>query len=265
MYKKITVFVLVGLLFSGCQKEQLSENTITLPMVNFDDITDTVSSVKENAAKKDISEYEDCTAVILNDTIKIAENPIFIFFLTPHTDSNVSDSIDELCHEYYSIGVVRGTVVDLTYLTGGEFGSTFCSFAVSEVLWGEQIKPETIITVHFEQGITPLKLYKENHLYSYPEFTGEDLDRTYRIISGGEPFVEIGEEYVLFLSDGSRFTSDNIIGDWYYVSSRYGGEFRRNEDGLYERMIPEWMESIFHFTGSLSLEELKEQIAEAQN
>ena len=264
MYKKIAVLVLVSLLFSACQKEQIPESTITLPMVNFNDITDTVSAVKENSAKKDISEYEDCTAVILNNTIEIAENPIFIFTMTPHADAKSGDSIDGLYHDYYSVGVVRGTIIDLTYLTDGHYGSTYYSFAVSEVLSGEQIKPETIITIQDEQGIVPLKLYRENvYFNAYPQVTEEDVDRTYLIESASEPFVEIGEEYVLFLSKFNRSTSNNIVGNWYFITYSYGGKFKRTEDGLYERMIPEFMNHIFKFTGSLSLEELKEQIAEA--
>ncbi len=194
------------------------------------------STIAETAAPKDISAYEDLTAVIPDSTKYLVENPIFIFSLIPDADSRLGVSQDELYQN--SVSVVRGTITDHTYQSEGMI---YDSFAVSEVLYGERIEPETIITVYCEQGITPLTLYQENHPGSYPQFTKEEADRTYVIQSFGELFTEIGEEYILFLSDGHDFTTSSITGDWYYVTSGCAGKYKRNEDGLYERTIPEFL------------------------
>lgn len=256
MYKHIVLVILICITLSACQKEQQTE-TIS------DTIAETPSATAQTTVKKDISAYEDRTAVIADSTKVLVENPIFVFSLIPDTDNRIGVSIDELYRN--SVSVVRGTITDHTYQSGGMI---YYSFGVSEVLWGEQIEPETIITVYFEQGITPLTLYKENHPYSYPQFTNEEADRAYVIESSGEPFAEIGEEYILFLSDGHSFSSNNITGNWYYVTSGYAGKFKQNKDGLYERTIPEFLtelnvsETVKVILDPLEPDELKERPVE---
>lgn len=256
MYKHVVFVILICIMLSACQKEQQTE-TIS------DTVTETPSATAETTVKKDISAYEDRTAVIPDSTKVLVENPIFVFSLIPDTDNRIGVSVDELYRN--SVSVVRGTITDHTYQSGGMI---YYSFGVSEVLWGEQIEPETIITVYFEQGITPLTLYKENHPYSYPQFTNEEADRTYVIESSGEPFAEISEEYILFLSDGHSFSSNNITGNWYYVTSGYAGKFKRNKDGLYERTIPEFLtelnvsETVKVILDPLEPDELKERPVE---
>lgn len=251
MYKHIVLVILICITLSACQKEQQTE-TIS------GTIAETPSATAETTVKKDISAYEDRTAVNPDSTKILVENPIFVFSLIPDTDNRIGVSVDELYRN--SVSVVRGTITDHTYQSGGMI---YYSFGVSEVLWGEQIEPETIITVYFEQGITPLTLYKENHPYSYPQFTNEEADRAYVIESSGEPFAEIGEEYVFFLSEGSP--SEDITGNYYSVTSGYGGKFKLNRDGLYERAVPELLKGLLsQFTNPLSLEELKEQIGNSE-
>lgn len=269
MHKTIIFVLLISFMLSACQKEQVPEKNILLPEIRLDAIAETLSAVKETSAKKDISEYEDCRAVTLNATKEIAENPIFIFLMHPEVDYNRDCTMDELCR--HAVSIVRGTIVDLSYYYGDLHGGTYYSFAVSEVLWGEAIAPETIITVQEDQGILPLTAYRANRYFNaanaYSEFIGDDdVDRTYFIESASEPFVKIGDEFVLFLGDGSRFESGNIIGNWYYTG--YDRKYKRNEDGLYERTIPELLRDLNAFQSAnlepVTLDELKEQIAEAQ-
>ncbi len=227
---KYAVFaIFISITLCACQKNQQQDIPLTTT-------AEPTSTIAETAAPKDISAYEDLTAVIPDSTKRLVENPIFIFSLIPDADSRLGVSQDELYQN--SVSVVRGTITDHTYQSEGMI---YDSFAVSEVLYGERIEPETIITVYCEQGITPLTLYQENHPGSYPQFTKEEADRTYVIQSFGEPFTEIGEEYILFLSDGHDFTTSCITGDWYYVTSGCAGKYKRNEDGLYERTIPEFL------------------------
>lgn len=227
---KYAVFaIFISITLCACQKNQQQDIPLTTT-------AEPTSTIAETAAPKDISAYEDLTAVIPDSTKRLVENPIFIFSLIPDADSRLGVSQDELYQN--SVSVVRGTITDHTYQSEGMI---YDSFAVSEVLYGERIEPETIITVYCEQGITPLTLYQENHPGSYPQFTKEEADRTYVIQSFGEPFTEIGEEYILFLSDGHDFTTSSITGDWYYVTSGCAGKYKRNEDGLYERTIPEFL------------------------
>lgn len=229
MYKYAVFAILISITLCACQKNQQQDIPLTTT-------AEPTSTIAETAAPKDISAYEDLTAVIPDSTKRLVENPIFIFSLIPDADSRLGVSQDELYQN--SVSVVRGTITDHTYQSEGMI---YDSFAVSEVLYGERIEPETIITVYCEQGITPLTLYQENHPGSYPQFTKEEADRTYVIQSFGEPFTEIGEEYILFLSDGHDFTTSSITGDWYYVTSGCAGKYKRNEDGLYERTIPEFL------------------------
>ncbi|MCM1468330.1 MAG: hypothetical protein NC086_09290, partial [Alistipes sp.] len=151
-------------------------------------------------------------------------------------------------------------VIEPAYTMEDADGTIWYSFAVSEVLYGEEIKPETIITVSCEQGITPLKSYREISPSAYPQFTGEEADRTYIIRNAGEPFVRNGEEYILFLSGGQ----DNR----YYVTAGYAGKFKQNEDSLYERTIPEFLTELNSSEaadfGPVSLDELKERIAQPE-
>lgn len=227
---KYAVFaIFISITLCACQKNQQQDIPLTTT-------AEPTSTIAETAAPKDISAYEDLTAVIPDSTKYLVENPIFIFSLIPDADSRLGVSQDELYQN--SVSVVRGTITDHTYQSEGMI---YDSFAVSEVLYGERIEPETIITVYCEQGITPLTLYQENHPGSYPQFTKEEADRTYVIQSFGELFTEIGEEYILFLSDGHDFTTSSITGDWYYVTSGCAGKYKRNEDGLYERTIPEFL------------------------
>ncbi len=254
MYKYAVFAIIISMMLSACQTSPPQETTL-------DTIAETTTAAPETAAPKDISAYEDRTAAIPDSTKHLVENPIFVFSLIPDADNRIGVSVDELYRT--SVSVVRGTFTDHTYQAGGMI---YYSFGVSEVLWGEQIEPETIVTVYCEQGITPLKLYQNTHPDSYSQFTKEEADRTYVIESSGEPFAEIGEEYILFLSDGHNLSSNNIIGDWYYVTSGYAGKYKRNEDGLYERTVPEFLaeltvsESVKANLKPLERNELKEQL-----
>lgn len=256
MYKYAIFAILISITLCACQKNQQQDISLTTT-------AEPTSAMTETAAPKEISAYEDRTAAIPDSTKRLVENPIFVFSLIPDADSRLGVSLEELYQN--SVSVVRGTITDHTYQSGGMI---YDSFAVSEVLYGEQIEPETIITVYCEQGITPLTLYQENHPGSYPQFTKEEADRTYVIQSSGEPFSETGEEYILFLSDGHYFTTSSITGDWYYVTSGYAGKYKRNEDGLYERTIPEFLtelngsESVNANLEPLTLEELKEYLVQ---
>lgn len=154
MYKYALFIILISVMLSACQPEKPPEPTSGIP-------AETTFPTAEAAVKKDISEYEDCTAVIPNSTKNLVENPIFIFSLIPDADSNLHTSFEELCRN--STGIVRGSVIDRTYQLEDADGTIWYSFAVSEVLYGEEIKPETIITVSCEQG-----LHRSNHTGKFP-------------------------------------------------------------------------------------------------
>ena len=123
---KYAVFaIFISITLCACQKNQQQEiqnhRQQRLP-------SEPTSTIAETAAPKDISAYEDLTAVIPDSTKRLVENPIFIFSLIPDADSRLGVSQDELYQN--SVSVVRGTITDHTYQSEGMI---YDSFAVSEV------------------------------------------------------------------------------------------------------------------------------------
>lgn len=257
--KKVILLLLIGILLTACQKNAGNGNDETSAAIT-ETITETAGEVVTETTKRDISEYKDCTTVIGNSFQEIAENPNLILVWMTGEFSRSYDTIKDLRSD--SICVVRGKIMDLTYSDVGSSGKTFYSFAVEEVLWGGEIEEETIVTMYDCQGYVRLKTYSEVYGNSYAEYEDE-AEKTYLVYSFGEPLVQIGEEYVLFIqSKDASWEYAEVEGEFYRILAPYVGKFRLNEEGLYERYLPENDNQFYELARPLSLEEIKEQLAE---
>lgn len=272
MFKKVLLLFIICILLVSCQKNNVSDDNVAISQSATEYVEENTAAELETieaelvtTARKDISEYEDCTVVIPGGTFKeIAENANLIPDMITACFGYSYDTIEELYgHSQYA---VRGKIVDLTYVEDKQFGVTAYSFAVKEVLSGEGIEPETIVSLIDNQGYVRLTTYRKvmgENLYS--QYSGEEADRTYLVRTSGEPLVEIGEEYVLFLfGERSIWGGEELEGNFYEIVSPFVGKFKLNEDGLYERSIPEYERHLYKLNKPLSLEEIKEQIAEAE-
>ncbi|MDD6571156.1 MAG: hypothetical protein PUF12_02085 [Thermoflexaceae bacterium] len=259
MLKKVILLLLISMFLTACQKNAGNGNGETSAAIT-ENVTETTDEVViETTTKKDINEYKDCTTVIGNSFKELAENPNLIPVRMTGDFGKSYDTVEDLCSD--SICVVRGKIIDLTYSDTGSSGKTFYSFAVEEVLWGGEIKEETIVTMYDCQGYVRLKTYREVYGNSYAEYEDE-AEKTYMIYSFGEPLVQIGEEYVLFVqSKDASWEYAEVEGEFYRILAPYVGKFRLNEEGLYERYLPENDKQFYELIKPLSLEEIKEQLA----
>lgn len=263
--RKIIVLLMFSMLLAACRKVGAQEAKETNMESSTEETKEILSEEPDTPAPKDISEYEDRTIVIPGDSFKeIAENANLIPVMISTGSGYSLDTIEDLYR--HSEHVVRGKIIDLTYTESGKFGATCYSFAIEEVLGGKEMEPETIVSLFDNQGYVRLKTYQEEMgSDAYSQYSGEEADRTYFVQTSGEPLVEIGEEYVLFLYGARSTWQGEETGGYYYeILSPFLGKFKLNEDGLYERFLPEYEKHLYQLAEPLSLEEIKEQIAKAE-
>lgn len=182
-------------------------------------------------AAKPISEYKDCREVVPNTYVpegdyEICENNIYGCY------SEWDYNVEELCANFSgnaNKSIIVGEVVgDICY--GGSWseltpmdglGVTYYTFAVTEVLHGNLVEAENLITVEEQQGY--VKAPDRDDLYCYTH-------------CGGSPAVQIGDKYVLFLDmpktapDGEGYIYDGV---WFM------NKYFLCEDGLYRRYTSE--------------------------
>lgn len=258
MIKKLILLFFIFTLLTACQKN----NGISSNASNEVRTETTSEFMTDTTVEKDIGEYKDCTAVIENSFNEIAENPNLIPVWMTGDFRTSYDTIEDLYSD--SLCVVRGQIVDLTYSDVNASGKTFYSFAVEEVLSGKDINAETIVTMYDCQGYVRLSTFREQNSGVYSEYE-EEADKTYLVSSFGEPLVQIGEEYVLFIqSKDASWEYAGVEGEFYRILAPYVGKFKLNEDGLYERYLPESDRSLYQLTEPVTLEEIKRQLNAAE-
>lgn len=142
--------------------------------------------------------------------------------------------------------MIVGEIVDIQYNDDNAIAKTFCSVAVNEVIKGNDIIENSIISVMELQGYCRLskfiQVYGDAHFPNYDEEEAETLCFMYSI--EGEPLVQIGEKYVFFLSpkldkdseDGEEL--DSIEGNYYITKATFMGRYKLNKEGLYQRYSP---------------------------
>lgn len=258
MQKNLIVILLMSLMMAGCKRDMTSDMLYGTEETSTEIIAEIETQMEK---KKDISEYEDCTATIKN-SFEVTENANLIPAWRTGCFSGSYDTVGDLCKG--NENVVVGKIIDLTYIDPNGSGLTFYSFAVTEVLNGEEVKEETIITVYDCQGYCRLKTHTDIYgMNGYEDYEPELFDSTYLVTTFTEPLVQIGEEYVLFLGKQKHGWEEmGVEGDYYRVAAPYIGKYKLNEDGLYERYLS--VEDLIYIPNEpLSLDEIKRQINDA--
>lgn len=199
-------------------------------------LDNSVSTSNDEILTVDLSQYEDCTAQIENG-LQIEKNAKYrvveskACFYTTFTD------IFDLYPEAENI--VVGEIVDLIYNDDGGIAKTFCSVAVSEVLKGNDIQQNSVITMLEYQGYCRMSKYVEyygaDHFTNYDESVAESTYFVYSI--EGEPLIQLGDKFVLFLSD--KIEKEGISGCYYGAIGTFMGKYKLNEFGTYARYSPE--------------------------
>lgn len=253
--KKILLSTLIFfVMLVGCRKDAQLENEINNYAVQLDDYRNYTASINSQ--------------ITIADTAKYSNVDIEACF------SHKYMNVEEIA--YAADNIVVGKIVDITYNDDNAIAKTFCSFAVSDVLKGEEIDANSIITVMEFQGYCRLskfiEVYGDAH---FPDYDEETADTSYFVYSvEGEPLVNIGDEYVLFLSRRLDANSENgekingMIGNYYITIATFMGRYKLNEEGLYERYSPYegfYKENNFRMISEeepMSLEEIKTSVSE---
>lgn len=214
--------------------------------------------------------YKDNTAVIEN-SFEISKDAMYSPTWVKSCFSRIYTDVVDLYPDCENI--ISGTVVDISYSDEDAVAATYCTFAVDEVLKGTEIEAESLITVALFQGFCRVSKYAEVYGNEhFPDFDMSKGDTTYFVYSfDGEPLVQNGESFVLFLSPKQECTS---INGWYFVPiGTFMGRYQLNENGLYERYAPD--ADFYSVTDTITrsvkteqpmtLNELKEQVQDAEN
>ncbi len=283
MWRIKTVFIVLWvIILSGCSKVEEVEIQSSAVQVNTEyvSVEEQTTQNVETESVKPVSEYDDCRAVISPDYIlELAEDAAFVPVVDDWTHGPISEweppaNVEEM--SAVTTNVVVGEVLDLTYsdsviTESGNTATTIYSFAVHEVLKGEQIKPETIITVVEFQGYIRRSIKKYSHdvdaVYPVPDDKVYNIDRY-----AEEPLIAVGDKYVLFIEP---YECDYLEGQAYRNQLLYLGKYFENTDGLYEKYIwdckYEWVQAYFYdidpVTGEktlleppLTLDEMREKV-----
>lgn len=240
---------ILSAIFIAAGGNKLNENTVSENLS-----PDNIKSVAEafqntllvyGRSNMPYSEYADCRANMKPEyVLNVDETGYFIRKDYGYCDielhgyippANVKEMTD------WTTNVVIGEVLDITYSdsvsTGGYNNSaiTTYSFAVQDVLKGDEIEPETIITVMEIQGYIrrSVKKYSDDAKIEYPLSD----DKVYYVERyATQPLVEKGEQMVLFLEP---YECDYMDGRLYTNVLLYSGKYIRNKSGLYETYIYE--------------------------
>ncbi len=141
--------------------------------------------------------------------------------------------------------IVLGEVLDVVYYDLGEFPRTYYSFAVSDVLKGDDVSQYSIITIAETKGYRRLsradEIYSKYGYTRYGDYSEEERENKYEIFAFyiDEPQVNIGDRYVICLSGKNSEEKYVEKGYYYYLMYDYMGKYYENENGMYERFIPE--------------------------
>lgn len=227
----------------------------------------------EKIVPKEMYGYKDCTAQIKNPITVPTDACVdrgTLFDWSIYEYDTYYRNISEL--ETDTDNIVAGEVVDIRYIVENGEPLTCYSFAVSDVMKGEDVKPQTIVTIVERQGYMDYDSLGRNHQYYsviYPDKDEAWMQKNiFEVVLRFEaPLVKVGHKYVLFLEKPTE--SDLAEGSYFFLEKDYMGKYILNNDGKYRRFI--YFTERYHFgeknvlTGeyemakdSFSLEEMKE-------
>lgn len=254
--KKWLLLIAGTILLTGCNnitKQEITEILEAEVTVEYESesVVETVTQVP----KKPITEYEDCTAKIKDTFLPEGEYEV--------QDNNVvgcwvmwEETVEGLCEKYiYSPdkAIVAGEVVgDIGYKslsdTHQEMGTTYYTFAVTEVLYGDMVKEETLITVRENDGFTKSDTQEGAYIYTH---------------SYGAPMAQVGDKYVLFL-DGVEETAEGTVYPGVYFMNKYfmcdDGLYRRYS-AVYDSLVHEDVSTTrYVFEDAMTYEEIRQKI-----
>lgn len=198
-------------------------------------ITDFSMNEESGAVEKSLDEYTDCTAVIKN-SIHIPSDAKFSTVGSAACLGKIYKNVAELYPAARNI--VAGEVVGITYTDTNASARTYYSLAVTEVLKGEDIEEESIVTILELQGYCRLSQFVEKYgTAHFEDYDAQAADSSYFVYTlSGEPLVEIGDRYVLFLGEACK---DENASGYYVVQEAFIGKYQLNDAGFYERYSPE--------------------------
>lgn len=261
MKKLLFIVTLLLLFLTGCGSKKMVA-------LNEKQIIST-DTYKIEKLQNNILSYKNHTAVIEN-CIEISENamysPVRVECCYSHIYTDVADLYPD------SENIISGTVVDISYSDEDAVAATYCTVAVDEVLKGEEIESGSLVTVALSQGFCRVSKYAEVYGNDhFPDFDMSKGDTTYFVYAfDGEPLVQNGETFVLFLSP--KLEHPAIDGGYFVPIGIFMGRYQLNEEGLYERYAPDTdfyavTDTVTRSTKTeqpMTLDELREQILEAE-
>lgn len=236
-----------------------------------------VQQKSENSIVK-VEDYTDSTASLC-DIFKI--ECLDETFASPAATYDFGDEFKynfEMLYKDISVeNIVLGEVLDVAYYDLGEFPRTYYSFAVSDVLKGDDVSKYSIITVAETKGYRRLsradEIYSKYGYTKYGDYSEEEHENKYEIFAFyiDEPQVNIGDRYVICLSGKNSEEKYVEKGYYYYLMHDYMGKYYENENGMYERFIPEAIKIInadmykdadigeWTSEGEISIDEMREK------
>lgn len=246
--RHIISFMILAFVLTGCMSNpSINNDDVNSNIINIDSTEDKTneeleSKYDENIQKKP-SEYIDQRAKI-RGSFEMPEDAVTIY-IGPMTaevaqwDSPVT--VTEMAK--LVTNVVVGEVLDITYCDTDGTAYTFYSFAVEDVLKGDEIEIESIITVLEYQGykrMTTLDALGTGYACEEYENYKGDRSKAFTIHNyANEPLVQVGDKYILFLSSKNHaFPLDFVEGDFFRNELMFSGKYTMNEDGLYAKFIP---------------------------
>lgn len=226
-------------ILTACSNKTVgSKDTITIPdnQVTMEQTnTDEALSEENTVYEKSFDEYKDCTGEIRN-TVDISEEARFSTVGAMACLGNIYKNVAEL---YPAVkNIVVGEVVSVAYIDTDANARTYYSFAVTEVLKGNDIEKESIVTILELQGYCRLSQFVEKYgTAHFEDYDAATADSAYFIYTlSGEPMVQPGDKYVLFLGEQCE---DENASKYYVVQEAFIGKYQLNSEGYYERYSPE--------------------------
>lgn len=192
----LTMFFILGILAACSKSNAEMQNDIKEETDTTVEVGTTTEKTTETEAVKSISEFMDRRAKI-SGSFEIPEDAVTIY-IGPMTaevaqwDSPVT--VTEMAE--LVTNVVAGEVLDITYCDTNGTAYTFYSFAVEDVLKGDEIEKESIITVLEYQGykrMTTLDALGTGYACEEYENYKGDRSKAFTIHNyANEPLVQAG-------------------------------------------------------------------------
>lgn len=247
--KKYLLFCIIScLLLAGCNK---ASNLTPAEVETWESVTDVQEKETTTEPEKPISEYKDNTAKVSDTFVPEGVDTVLNGNLFHPEWVEIYSDLSELCGyagKKSNVSIVMGEVTkDIAYVgqyeeysenhLGDSYGSTVYTFAVKEVLYGEDVEPESLITV-FEPMNGYMKHKDKEGVYYYTAVYGNIA-------------VEQGDKYVMFLQKGTKQDEEyyGIEGDVYYPVGWYMGKYTCCDDGMYRRYSPASVDGLYHGEG----------------